>query len=1102
MRKRILSLLMTVAITLTFSMPMSVFAASASLTLEEAKWTAEDEITVKFGQNVSVSDDAKDKVLAKVGYSDEYEKFAQSVTADGNKVIIKVNDTSKKYGYIKFQPGSLMDANGSANSSDVEALSISTDASVSDASLDKTSLTSEGGTVKAVVKGTLLSKAGYYYRLYNAADYSDVSGVASFKDANTAEVTFKVPENTTSAEVKYVLQYSTKAYYGFKTIGDNSVTVAAAGGSGETPAQSITSWSANQTSFDNNGGKVTVSIKGTGLKSLDKSAFEIELKGQYGWMTQEYDVKHSYTASDDQNATIEFTLPKNTGNDAATYRIGLSKAYKDKLNCDAIQFTVAGKAAEVKNPEITKMEKTDGVTPVDGKGGSVEIAITGTNLKSLTEKDFAVVEKDTDKDAGVALTYTAADDSSATLSFTLGANNTESVKKYVVKALKGAAADAGTVEVYQNKKKTTNTFSVEVDDVAAYKFYKTNEDGTTSDKLDKIEITFKKLTSVTVAENWKDLIYFYDGWDEDGKVALNQKPTVEGNVITIDAEGLDKVPGWIMIKAGAIENQDGATLAKSTKVYLKSGATVTNMSYNRITFGAQGGEVVATVTGKNLTSSNPALSAKVFMNNGNAADSLKAETKVISDDKAEIRVQLPENKTKKVQTYRIMPIVNGMNTYSAYIKGYDVISVVPEGEDPDDNKARLASVELSGGNDTNDAVDEYDTEIRSTDFTLKFDAIIRGTNLSAKKTAVKVVDENGIEWPVAPVKECGATIRWQRSSSFMKDRDSKNEQRIEFLAPRLLGTTHTYTMYFAVDGENYDNDTTAKIVIRNNGVYDASLGFSLDDLGVLKTGKIKYVDTKGNEIAPEKDFKGYGVTELYKIGAETKNIEGYKFSKCNVNTNWFVPPTFDEEKQEYVFEHGQHFVRDLKGNDVVFTYEKIGDQKPDDQKPAVMKASLSTSSYTYTGKTRTPSVKVSVNGKVLRTGDYTVKYASGRKNVGKYSVKVTLKSGDKTSKTLYFKILPKKTSIKKVTKAKKAFTVKWKKQTKQVSGYQVQYSTSKKFTAKTTKVKTIKSYKTTSKKVTKLKKKKTYYTRVRTYKTVKGTKYYSGWSKAKSVKTK
>lgn len=132
MRKRILSLLMTVAITLTFSMPMGVFAATASLNVEEAKWTAEDEITVKFGQNVSVSDDAKDKVLASEGYSGNYEKFAQSVTADGNKVIIKVSDKSKDYKSIKFQAGSLMDANGNMNSSDVEAKTVSSaDASVS-----------------------------------------------------------------------------------------------------------------------------------------------------------------------------------------------------------------------------------------------------------------------------------------------------------------------------------------------------------------------------------------------------------------------------------------------------------------------------------------------------------------------------------------------------------------------------------------------------------------------------------------------------------------------------------------------------------------------------------------------------------------------------------------------------------------------------------------------------------------------------------------------------------------------------------------------------------------------------------------------------------
>lgn len=47
-----------------------------------------------------------------------------------------------------------------------------------------------------------------------------------------------------------------------------------------------------------------------------------------------------------------------------------------------------------------------------------------------------------------------------------------------------------------------------------------------------------------------------------------------------------------------------------------------------------------------------------------------------------------------------------------------------------------------------------------------------------------------------------------------------------------------------------------------------------------------------------------------------------------------------------------------------------------------------------------------------------------------------------------------------------------------------------------------KEQKTTKNKVKKLKAKKKYYVRVRTYKTVKGKKVYSSWSKVKSIKTK
>ena len=161
---------------------------------------------------------------------------------------------------------------------------------------------------------------------------------------------------------------------------------------------------------------------------------------------------------------------------------------------------------------------------------------------------------------------------------------------------------------------------------------------------------------------------------------------------------------------------------------------------------------------------------------------------------------------------------------------------------------------------------------------------------------------------------------------------------------------------------------------------------------------------------------------------------------------------------------------------------------------------LSTSAYTYNGKVKTPGVKVSVNGTVLTKDNYSVLYGKGRKNVGKYNVKVTLKNDYAGSKTVSFKINPPKSAVKKLKKGKKSFTVYVKKQSKQTSGYQAQYSTSKKF--KSPKMKSLTSYKKTKLKVKKLKKHKKYYVRVRTYKKVGKAKYYSSWSSAKSVKTK
>lgn len=108
----------------------------------------------------------------------------------------------------------------------------------------------------------------------------------------------------------------------------------------------------------------------------------------------------------------------------------------------------------------------------------------------------------------------------------------------------------------------------------------------------------------------------------------------------------------------------------------------------------------------------------------------------------------------------------------------------------------------------------------------------------------------------------------------------------------------------------------------------------------------------------------------------------------------------------------------------------------------------------------------------------------------------TKPSTTKNTKT----VKPKKTSIKKLSKGKKKFTVTWAK-VSGIKGYQIQYSSDKKF-KKNNKSVTVTKQKTTKATVKKLKSKKKYYVRVRTYKTVNGKKIYSSWSKVKSVKTK
>ena len=157
-------------------------------------------------------------------------------------------------------------------------------------------------------------------------------------------------------------------------------------------------------------------------------------------------------------------------------------------------------------------------------------------------------------------------------------------------------------------------------------------------------------------------------------------------------------------------------------------------------------------------------------------------------------------------------------------------------------------------------------------------------------------------------------------------------------------------------------------------------------------------------------------------------------------------------------------------------------------------------SKVWAGWALTPVPTVKLDSKTLKKGtDFSLAFTNN-KNVGTATITITGKGNYTGTIRKTFKINPKPTSISKLTGGSKNFTIGWKKQPSQTSGYQIQYSSRSDF--KTQKIVTVSGASKTSRTVSGLAKKHKYYVRIRTFKTVGKTKYYSTWSAAKTVTTK
>lgn len=307
---------------------------------------------------------------------------------------------------------------------------------------------------------------------------------------------------------------------------------------------------------------------------------------------------------------------------------------------------------------------------------------------------------------------------------------------------------------------------------------------------------------------------------------------------------------------------------------------------------------------------------------------------------------------------------------------------------------------------------------------------------------------------------------------------------------------------YTVTYQNNVNAGTASVIITgiNNYAGTAMQSFTISTLDITKA--------KINAI-PNQSYVGASVTPVPTITYANRQLtNGVDFTVTYSNNNF--PGTGKATITG---------IGNFKGSKEL-TFKIVGD---------ISKATVTgLSPITQTGKAITvanfPAFRVSLGKDLVANTDYTLAYANNTlpgiatitiTGKGSYTGKLTVNftinkkssapsgatkvSGDYVNKKY------KKANISSLKKGKKSITVKWKK-VKSIKGYQIEYSTSKKFTKKTSKKVLVSKQKKTSTAIKNLKAKKTYYVRIRTYKNVKfngkTVKVYSSWSKSKSVKTK
>lgn len=693
-------------------------------------------------------------------------------------------------------------------------------------------------------------------------------------------ITLNFPKNNTSKEQVYTIKFNTK---GSETDFQDEpiVTIKVAPSEQNNDENSIVRVTPESKDLSKEGGEVKLELITMKVNGNHISAKDVKIQVLLNNVPTDLGKKAVITG-DKAKKTITLNFPKNDTPKEQVYTIKFNTkgSETDFQENPTVKVTVA--SSEQSNMVINELKVK---TPNLPKAGGVNtVTIKGENLESDKLK-LEIFKVENAVETKIEMNYAFVGTSevqSATLNFPKAKSDKKEVYKIrlndkEVTVTVGGDESGETVDfvpsnVYLDNSKTKITLKFDE------RVFEINDIETL-----KAGISFKKSAS-----------------DNFEKLKAKDKVEVLEDKIVITLESPIEIKTGAKIKFEERIIKDGKNREnKSFEQFIKDAFPTVNEAnfVEGEILTKLGGNSKVKLVGENLSK---AVKVKILKNNkdktsnSEITESANVKVEVVNNTEQIITFKLPENKTKRAETYSVMVSLDDGKTYSSAI-GVNILqnrakrlvaTVLATDKITDKPILSFMSIQSygtsGGGTEQPDVTHTYTPvgqESKKTWVTMF------GANFNKALTKIKIVDENGIEW--YPLQNEGTSDSMDNFIMVSSDGTgiygNGNTQMFELICPRNVTNPKnpngdvTFKFLVAVDGENYDEEVFVRATVVNDKVGKKEK-LTLDEVSEIK---VKHETEDGKVAFKGATVKGYRWSKLRSFNVRpiesSKDFEAVKY---------------------------------------------------------------------------------------------------------------------------------------------------------------------------------------------------------------------------------